>query len=504
MQTSYAGTSRTVNPARNGVYETMRISWTVSNAPTCAGTTDYPETPSITIKNWWQQSLPSSGTSQSFNVDAAPGTYTFTCTENTYGTGIQDTSTLTVRGCEVYGANYVWYQDGCYIAPTLGNLIYTPNTAPDVDYNETATLSWDGVSNVTSCTLTGGEFSSFSVGTSATGNRVTSPLTANTSYTLTCTGAGGQVSRNVTIPVASGTINAAPLVCVIPDGQNSCPVLLSWSTVNMSSPRVTNTDDTTLSIAPNNSNSSFSAYYGNTIFSIKNDSVTHDSVTVNAACDAAAPWNGVICTSSQSASTASIHSATCYILSGQSTCSASVIWRVTNPTGVVTVTRQYDSNSVFATGTAGTLSATFPYAPTPYILDLRDNGVVRSSGSFTARCVDGTSWNGSVCYPTSGSVSGTLNDASCTIALGANSCQALVTWSTANSVGLVTITDTLNTQLYSGISGNQTRVFQDVGSTILNLKIDGVVIDSGTFSRSCQIGTSWNGSACGASNVAVI
>jgi hypothetical protein len=501
IQTSYAGTSHTVNPPRNGVYDSMRISWTVTGAPNCDGSVSA-NFKNTTVRNFWLATQPSSGVSNTYSVTEAPDTYTFTCTENTYRTGISDISTLTVRTCgEAYGANYVWYQDGCYIAPTLGNFIYTPNTAPDVDYNERATLSWDGVSNVTSCTLTGGEFSSLSVGTSATGNRVTSPLTANTSYTLTCNGAGGQVSRSVTVPVAAGNINAQPLSCVITTpNANSCSVLLSWSSVNMSSPRVTNASDQTISILPNANNVPTTVYYGPNTFAIKNGTFSHNSVSVTAACDPTTlRWSRSACVSG--VTSPSINSGTCYIQIGQSSCSLPVTWSILSPEGSVTVTRRYDSNSVFANTSSGSQNATFTYRPTPYTLDLRDNGIIRTSGSFNARCVGGTAWDSGrgVCYPTLGALSGYINDANCTIPIGGSTCQSPVVWGTVNAIGTIQVRESA-TVLYTGASGNVNRIFTGAESTVLNLVVDGTTIDSGTFSRSCQIGTVWNGTVCGSSN----
>jgi hypothetical protein len=65
-----------------------------------------------------------------------------------------------------------------------------------IDSGKTSTLSWD-VQNATSCTASGGWTGSQQVKDSFT----TPVLTSSTTYTLTCTGEGGQASQAVTVTV---------------------------------------------------------------------------------------------------------------------------------------------------------------------------------------------------------------------------------------------------------------------------------------------------------------
>ncbi len=81
-------------------------------------------------------------------------------------------------------------------APTLS----LQSSAPSVTTGGTVTLSWTGT-NVTSCTASGGW-----TGTQTPSGQATSPvLTANTTFTLNCTGAGGTVSQSVTVNVTSSS-----------------------------------------------------------------------------------------------------------------------------------------------------------------------------------------------------------------------------------------------------------------------------------------------------------
>ncbi len=70
--------------------------------------------------------------------------------------------------------------------------------------------------------------------------------------------------------------------------------------------------------------------------------------------------------------TGNITSNSCTIATGASSCAMNVVWATSNPEGVVEVRRPYDGGSVMTTAPSGTVSATFPYQPTSYTLDLYD------------------------------------------------------------------------------------------------------------------------------------
>jgi predicted small lipoprotein YifL len=73
------------------------------------------------------------------------------------------------------------------VKPTI-NLQLTPST---VAMGQSATLTWSA-SNAQSCAASGG----WSGAQPTSGNLSTAPLTANTSYTLTCTGSGGAAAQS--------------------------------------------------------------------------------------------------------------------------------------------------------------------------------------------------------------------------------------------------------------------------------------------------------------------
>lgn len=463
------------------------------NQPTCPATLSWSSVnmtnPRITSQTGVVVSASPSG-SVSWGVGYGPQTYTFRNHSYVHGS-------VNVTGYCAGGT--LWNGSVCESALKIGSLTYSPSTPADVDYGETAVLNWTGVANATSCTLNGGQFTNANVGTAASGSTTTIPLFANTTYTLTCQGFGEAVSRQVVVPVASGSIDATPLVCIIPTGQSSCTTDVTWTSFNMSSPRVTNASDVTLSISPTGDGVQFPAYYGNNTFALKNATVTHDSIVVNAACDPSAIWSGVMCVATNGAP--SINSASCFIAAGASTCDLDVSWSVSNPLGPVTVTRPYAGDSVFASGNFGVEIATFPYGT--YSLDLRDSGTILVSGTYTAECVNGSSWNGLVCAPLSSSVTGSINTASCVILAGNNSCELYVQWSTVNATPPVTITRPYagDSQFATGASGNQPATFVGEGTWNLNLRSAGNILASGTYTTACEIGAVWNGSVCSLSLV---
>jgi len=86
-----------------------------------------------------------------------------------------------------------------------------------IDSGKTSSLSWD-VKNATNCTATGGWTGSQTVKDSFT----TPVLTTSTTYTLTCTGEGGQASQSVTVTVnppakggGGGSIDSLLLIALL-------------------------------------------------------------------------------------------------------------------------------------------------------------------------------------------------------------------------------------------------------------------------------------------------
>ena len=141
-----------------------------------------------------------SGTSVSLSANASSG-YTFSgwsgaCT----GTGACTTTLSAARSVTAAFA-----QNPAPVNPSAPSITLsaTPTLAA---FNATADITWSST-NSSSC-------SSFPVGINATsGSYTTPPLTATSTYTVTCAGAGGTVSKSVTITVAGGSIANVAAAC---------------------------------------------------------------------------------------------------------------------------------------------------------------------------------------------------------------------------------------------------------------------------------------------------
>lgn len=140
------------------------LNWTTTNADSCAASGD------------WTGTKGTSG-AETANTITANKSYTLTCT----GTGgsVAKTAQVSVQAAA---------------APTL-TLAASPT---QVTSGSSTSLSWTAT-NAQSCAASGGW-----TGTKAvSGTETTSNITANTSYTLTCTGAGGSVAKTAQVSVAS-------------------------------------------------------------------------------------------------------------------------------------------------------------------------------------------------------------------------------------------------------------------------------------------------------------
>jgi hypothetical protein len=191
--------SLSANPTNVSAQGTSTITWTTTNATTC------------TASGAWSGSKATSG-SEAVGPLTTNSTYTLTCDNGAGGTG-SGTTTVTVTSNTP--------------APTLD---FAANPT-QVAANGSSTLTWS-TSNATSCTASGGW-----TGTRATqGSASVGPLTQGTTYTLACTGAGGSITRNVTVnvtqaaPMPTVSISATP--ASIQSGQSST---VSWTTQNATS-----------------------------------------------------------------------------------------------------------------------------------------------------------------------------------------------------------------------------------------------------------------------------
>ena len=156
----------TANPTAVTAGQSSQLTWNASNATSC------------TASGAWSGSKATSG-SQSTGAINTASTYTLSCTGNG---GTTDASVTVNIGTP---------------APTV-DLTASPTS---VNAGETSALSWT-TNNATTCTASGAWAGS--KGTS--GSQTTAAITANSTFTLTCNGAGGtgQDSATVSINVPAG------------------------------------------------------------------------------------------------------------------------------------------------------------------------------------------------------------------------------------------------------------------------------------------------------------
>ncbi len=347
-----------------------QLTWTATNATSC------------TASGAWSGSKSTSGT-QSSGALTSNKTYTLTCTGA--GGSIAKTASVTVLP-----------------APTL-TLAASPTS---VASGAATQLSWS-TTNATSCTASGGWS-----GTKATsGTQSSGALSANTTFTLTCTGSGGSVSRS-----AAATIVAAPTLTLsasptsVSSGGSST---LTWSSTNASSCAASGSWSGTKSTSGSQSTGALSGSATYTLACTGSGGTATRTVSVTQV--AAAP------TVALSASPASIASGASSTLSWSSTnatsCTASGAWTGSKATsgsqstGALTANKSYTMTCTGAGGSASkTASVTVTTAPPSATLSANPPGVPRNgsttlswSSTNATGCTASGAWSGSLA--TSGSQS---------------------------------------------------------------------------------------------------
>jgi hypothetical protein len=153
------------------------LTWSSTNATACTAT------------GGWIGSKATSGT-QSTGAITMPSSYSLTCTGPGGTSGI---STVMVN-----------------IIPTA-TLVAAPSV---IASGGTSTLTWSST-NATSCTASGAG-AGWSGSKATSGTQSTGALTATTSYSLSCSGAGGTSSLvTATVTIASGTVTLSPTIATL-------------------------------------------------------------------------------------------------------------------------------------------------------------------------------------------------------------------------------------------------------------------------------------------------
>jgi len=443
---SYA-LANTVTVTRGAQASKLVLTWNVvGGSASCSGTTNYPDT-ADNINIGWVSShttINGIGTTDSIAtpswgtvIYAAPNTYTFSCQDLT--SGAIGSATLIVNDCP---GGTSWNGTACVnTPPAIGS--FTVSTP--IAYNTTATLSWSGVTNATTCSING-----IGVVSTADGSVTTSNLTSDTSYTLTCTGATAPpaaIARTAVVNPPAPTVGSFTSNGPVDYGTSAT---LSWSGVANAS---------TCSI--DNSIGSVGTANGSVSTGNLTTTTTYTLTCAGATTPAAAPTV-----------TVTVNPRPCnpQTITWGGSCSGSILGALS---GV--------SNSV-------------------------TNNVEQYSGSAAFQCNDSVfSLNpGSSCVstPVSGSISAPANGSSCTIANGSDVCSRTFTWTTTNPIPgytsqIVSDTPPGNGGHSSTPADSDTQSIQiKYGGENFRLYNKGYELAQVTVNADCVSSSAWNGSTC--------
>ncbi|KAA3626088.1 MAG: fibronectin type III domain-containing protein [Proteobacteria bacterium] len=424
------------------------LSWSSVNSTSCSATGN------------WSGSKATSG-SESITSISSDSTYTLTCT----GDGGTTSESITVT----------------VVVPATPTLTLSANPAT-VAFGANSSLTWS-TSNASGCTASG----AWSGSKNTSGSASVGPLTADSTFTLTCTGAGGQISRSATIdvgapPPASPTLSlSANPTSVAYQGSTS----VSWTSSNVTSCTAFGAWSGSKSAS---GNQSFSALTSDRTFTLSctgaGGSITR-SVTV-----AVAPPPAPTLSLSGNPTSVAYNgtSVLSWSSSNATSCSAAGDWSGTKgASGAETVgpLTSDASYTLTCTGIGGSVNRTVsltvqaPPAPTitlsasPTTLAAGSNATLTWSTTNATSCSASNAWSGS--KATSGSQSvGPINSTStftlsCSGPGGSNSSSRTVTVAAAPTVTL---------------SANPTSV-QSGGSSTLTW--------SSSNATSCSASGAWSG-----------
>ena len=187
---------------RTGGTSVVQISEIVNGIETVLGTKSLPNP---TLNTLFRLQGDANGTTLSLRVD---GTALLTVTDDEFAAGsvgIGMGSTSTSTGVSQRADNFAVVGSDATVVPTL-TLTATPS---NVSSGDSSQLDW---------TTTGADACSFTAGLAGarptTGSESTGPLSAPSTFSMTCTGLGGSVSKSVTVSVDG--ISGPPLPTQLP------------------------------------------------------------------------------------------------------------------------------------------------------------------------------------------------------------------------------------------------------------------------------------------------
>jgi len=185
----------TASPSNLAYNGSTTLSWSSNNTSSCTASGD------------WSGNKSTTG-SQTISALTADSNFNLTC--NGIGGSANDSVSITVAAPSAPSVN---------LSASLSN----------VAYNGSTTLSWTS-SNTSSCTASGDW--SGSKGTS--GSQIISTLTADSTFSLTCSGPGGSSNDSVSITVAAPLPTISLLASPNSVAQNGSTTL-NWNTTNATS-----------------------------------------------------------------------------------------------------------------------------------------------------------------------------------------------------------------------------------------------------------------------------
>ncbi len=356
-----------------GYNSSNTVSWSSSNATSCRGYI------------YWGDVPKGLSGSESTGAMTADRTYGMTCW-NAVGAFATDTIIIDVAAPAV---------------PTV-NLVANPTS---VAYNSSSTLTWT-TSNVTSCNAssTDGKFTGSK--TSSGGSQSITGLTANATYTISCSGTGGSATDTATVTVGAPpaqaptvSLNASPLT--VSSGGSST---LTWTSTNTTTCTASNGWSGTKGTSGSQSTGALSSARTFTITCTGAGGSATASVTVNVS--SPVPTVNLIANpgsvSSGSASTLTWSS------TNATTCSASGGWSGTKGTSGSQSTGNISSTTNFlitCTGAGGSASASTTVtvnAAVPTVNLIANPGNVSSGGSSNlswsstgaTTCTASNGWSG--------------------------------------------------------------------------------------------------------------
>ena len=310
----------------------------------------------------------------------------------------------------------------CASAPAISSFTATSPVA----YNTSSTLSWSGVTNATSCSINNGIGNVSPSG----GSIPTPPLTANTTYTLTCSGAiSPAATKSVTVQVGS------PASCPLPWGGSlaSGSSVTAYQTSSVIAPAACS------SVAETRicTNGSLSGSY------------TNQSCVVSSASFSASP--------------------SCSITGGNAGCATPVSW---NSSGITTAVLTDCGGGLYTSTGPGlqTSPVYIPYNSGCYqIHDGTATGPVLAQVTGTSACSNSV-WNGSICqaqYTLTASVasgSGTITPSGVTTVPSGSSQSYTITPAAQYNIVSVTV-DGVNKGALTGYTFNNVTANHTITAT---------------------------------------